>query len=43
VVFEAVPGADHVSGIFAGPPRGLQWLADRLTGKPATEGCRKLR
>lgn len=43
VVFEAVPGAEHVSGIFAGPPRGLQWLAARLAGTPATEGCRVVR
>ena len=42
VVFEAVPGVEHLSGIFAGPPRGLQWLADRLTGTPAAEGCREV-
>ena len=41
VIVEAVPGVEHISGIYAGPPRGLQWLADSLTGRPAAEGCQE--
>ena len=40
--YELIPGGDHISGFVAGVPAGIQWLADRLAGKPAVAGCRKV-
>lgn len=42
VTFEPIPGVDHISGIYLGPPRGVQWLIDRLNGAPAADGCREV-
>jgi pimeloyl-ACP methyl ester carboxylesterase len=42
VQFEVIPGLEHISGFVVGAPAGIQWLADRLAGKPAVVGCRKV-
>lgn len=42
VQFEALPAIEHIGAIFVGPPRGIQWLAERLGGVPAVEGCREV-
>lgn len=42
VRYAAIPGAEHVSGFVAGAPAGIQWLADRLAGKPAVAGCHEV-
>lgn len=39
VQFQALTGVDHVPGIVLGPPRGVEWLVDRLNGGTAPEGC----
>ncbi|MGQ0844248.1 MAG: lipase family protein [Sporichthyaceae bacterium] len=39
VQFEPLHGLDHLSGVSLGPPRGIAWLTDRLTGAQAPSGC----
>lgn len=40
--FEAIPGVEHLSGIWLGPPNGIRWLADRLAGVESPTGCREV-
>ena len=40
--FEAIPGLEHISGIWLGPPNGIRWLTDRLTGMQTPKGCREV-
>lgn len=42
VQFEGIPGVEHLSGIFVGPPNGVAWLVDRLQGVEAPDGCREV-
>ena len=40
--FEAIPGLEHIGGIWLGPPNGIRWLADRLAGGEAPSGCHEV-
>lgn len=39
VIFEPITGVEHLSGIFVGPQRGVNWLIGRLNGAPADPPC----
>lgn len=39
---EAIPGLEHVVGIWLGPPKGIRWLTDRLAGGQTPTGCREV-
>ena len=40
--FEAIPGIEHISGIWLGPANGIRWLTDRLAGGETPTGCREV-
>ncbi|KAI3603248.1 hypothetical protein D8I24_3071 (plasmid) [Cupriavidus necator H850] len=39
VTFKGLIGLEHGTGNFAGPPDGIDWLAQRLAGVAAAHGC----
>lgn len=42
VVFQKIPGLEHLSGVVIGSPAGVAWMSDRLAGKPVESGCREV-
>jgi pimeloyl-ACP methyl ester carboxylesterase len=42
VQYEAIPGAEHLTGFLLGAPAGIQWLTERLAGEPAVAGCHEV-
>ncbi len=41
VAFESLPGADHMRAGRASATSAIQWMRDRLDGKPMRNGCLK--
>lgn len=41
VEFTPLPAQEHLSGNVTGTPAAISWMADRLAGKPAQDGCRE--
>lgn len=41
VEFTQLPAQEHLGGNVTGTPAAISWMADRLAGEPAQEGCRE--